>query len=112
MCDGDIRPREVHAGIQLCDRGVIPFCDLAQKDIGEDRPRELQLGTDSRDVVDGDVATEDGREVEDRAWSGRELVVRHGTVRGTEEDRLVRKLPDAAARTDRLVIDLHVRVLL
>ena len=44
MDDGDVGRRQLHAGVQLRDRRVVPLRDLAEEDVGEDRPGELQLG--------------------------------------------------------------------
>ena len=101
---------QVHARVQLRDRRVVPLRDLAEEDVGEHRAGELQLAADVRDVVDRHDRAEHGREVQDLAGRRLQLLVGHRAVGGAEEHRLVGQLPDAAARADRLVVDLHVRV--
>ena len=71
---------------------------------------ELELARHARDVVDRHDAAEHGRQVEDRSRRPLQLVVGHRPVARAEEDRLARQLLDAAARADRLVVDLDVGV--
>src|SRR5581483_373125 len=48
--------------------------------------------------------------MQDRKSGGVDLFVRHRPVGRAEENRLIADLTDPAARTDRLVIDLDVRM--
>jgi hypothetical protein len=108
MDDGDLLGRKAHRRIVLGQRGVVPLGDLPEEDVGEHLAGELELGVDSGKVVDGNHRAQDRRKVQDGS-GGRELLLgRHRSVGGPEEDRLVRELPDAPSRADRLVVDRHV----
>ncbi len=102
--------RQGGAGVQFGDGGIVPPGDLSEEDIREHGPGELQFGIHAWNVVDGHHTAEHRRKVHDLARRGEQLVVRHGTICGAEEDRLGRDLTNAAARTDRLIVDLYGRM--
>ncbi len=108
--DGDVLARKVDAGIDGLDGRVVPLRDLAEEDIGEDLAGEAEVAAHAGNVVDGDDAAQDGREVRDAEAGRRDLLVGHRAVGGAEEDRTGAELADAAARADGLIVDLHVRV--
>ena len=60
-------------------------------------------------IVAGDVGAQDRGEMQNRHAGLLELIVIHRAVGGAEIHSLVQQLADAAAGTDRLVVDLHVR---
>jgi len=95
--DRDVGGRQLHAGVQFRNRGVVPLLNLAKVDIGKDRPRELQLVCDTGNVIDGHDGAKHGRKVQDRRGRRFQLLVVHRTVGGTEEDGLIDDLLDAPA---------------
>ena len=108
--DRDAARRQGDACVDLRERRIVPLGDLAEEDVGEDRPRELDLCAQSFDVIDGHDGAEDGGEVRNRPGRLREHVVRHRLVACAEENRALEQLADAAARSDGLIVDLHGRV--
>ena len=73
-------------------------------------PLNFSSALTPRHVVDRHDGAEHGREVQDLARRRLHLLRRHRPVGRAEEHRLVGELTDAAARADRLVVDLDVRV--
>ena len=61
-------------------------------------------------VVGQHDGAHDGREVQDVARRGAQLLVGHRPVGGAEVDGLLGDLLDAAAAADRLVVEAHGRV--
>ena len=104
------RGRQLDAGVQLGDRRVVPLLDLAEEDVGEQRAGELQLAATPRQVVDRHHGAEHGGEVQDLARRRLQLVVRHRLIGRAEEHRLAGQLPDAGARSERLIVDLDARL--
>ena len=52
--------------LSLGDLGIVPLGDLAVEDVGENLARQLELaGCNALDVVDGDDAAHDGRELDE-----------------------------------------------
>ena len=88
MHDGDVGARQVHAGVQLRDRRVVPLRDLAQEDVRQQRAGELQLARHARNVVDRHDGAEHGREVQNLARRRQQLIVGHRAVGGAEEHGL------------------------
>ena len=86
------------------------FVILPRKMSARTGPVNFSSRADLGDVVDRHDAAEDRRQMEDAEAGGGDLIVRHRTVRGAEEDGAGGELADAAARADRLVVDLHVRM--
>ena len=99
------------AGIEIRDRLVVPFLDLAEVDVGEQRARELDRARrDAFDVHDRHDAADDRRKLHE---AGRLQILglqRH--VGRAEVDGLGLDLRDAAARADRLVVHADVGLLL
>jgi hypothetical protein len=98
--------------IRLRNGGIVPFLDLAEEDVREHRAGELEVGGDARQVVDRDIGAKHGRKMQNRPRRRLQLFVGHGTIGRPEKHGLVADLADAAAGSDRLVVDLHLRVLL
>src|SRR5262249_23650754 len=106
--DGDLRRRQLHAGIVGRDRRVVPGLDLLGGDLGERRSRQLQL-VDAVQVVRHGDRRGDGREVQDRSLRLR--VARTELAVGAREvDVAAREERLAGARPDALVLDRDVRV--
>ena len=72
---------------------------------------KLRSGVDARDVVDGHVRAHHGREVQNRrtvlVLEFLDLRVVHRAVAGAEIHRAFGHLLDAAAGTDRLIVELR-----
>src|SRR5207302_7602190 len=99
----DIGTRKLDALIELRDSGIVPFGDLAEIDVGEERTGQLELaGFEAFKIDDGNIAADDGRKLQQAVFF--ELFRLKGHVRCTEIDRLVLDLLDSPARTNRLVI--------
>jgi len=104
--------RKIDAGIVLGDARIVPRGDLAQVDVSDDVAREVEILIDTGDVVDRNDCAEDGRNVHRFNLGALNLLVIHGAVGGTEVDRTLGDLTDAAAGADGLIIDLDVGILL
>src|SRR6266404_2167874 len=104
----DLQVRKLRALVLRRDRRIVPLGDLAQEDAGHGLRRELQV-LHARRVVDDDHRAHHRRDVLD-AGRLQQLLAAHGSVGSAEVHRLLGDLLDAAARADRLVVDLHARV--
>ncbi len=103
MHDGDRLVGQAGPLVEIGDLLVVPFDDLAEEDVGDDRARQLELaGFDALDVEDRDDAAHDHRELGQSALL--ELLGGQRDVGGAEIDRLALDLLYAAARADRLVV--------
>src|SRR5262249_40011884 len=102
----DVGGREVDARVDLRDRRVVPLRDLAEVDVGDDRPGQLQVVRDAGKVVHDRGGRQHPRDL-DTALAGRELVGRERRVTRAEVDRARRDRRDAGARPDGAVVDLH-----
>ena len=101
--DGDFRIRQIDARIEGGNFRRIPLGDLAEVDVGGDRPGQLHLARgDAVDVDHGDDSAHDGRKLHQAFRLQFVALERH--VRRAEVDRLCLDLLDAGARADRLVI--------
>src|SRR5881394_1675524 len=109
MDDGNVGGGELHARIECGNVRVIPLRDGAGEDFSEHGASELQLRIETLDVVNGHHGAEHRGEVEDGAGRGLQLFVVHRAVGRAEEDGPVGDLLDAAAGSDRLVVDPDVR---
>src|SRR5690606_36202162 len=103
--DVDLGRRQRHAGVDRGDLRVVPGGDLAEEDVGEDRAGQAQLAAaDAFDVDHRDHAADRGRELGQAR--GGQLAAGQRLVGGAEIDGAGLDLGDAAAGTDRLVVDL------
>src|SRR5690606_41291617 len=92
-------------GVDRGYRRVVPGVDLAEEDVGENQAGQTQLtAADAFDVDHRDHAADRGRELGQAR--GGQLVAGQRLVGGAEIDGAGLDLGDAAAGTDRLVVDL------
>ena len=89
---------------------IAPLRDLSQEDAGQGGARKVQGSAEPRNIVRRHDTTQHGGEVHERRGRLLELLIGHGPVGGSEVDRAGRDLADAAARADRLVVEIDVRV--
>ena len=108
MHDDDVLRGQLNAGIDAGKTRIAPIRDLAEEDVRKDVGREPQRLRDLGQGVGGHDSTEDGRDMQHVPFDGRDRRVGHRRVRRAEIHRAVGELPDAAARADRLVVQLHV----
>ena len=100
---------QLDAGVEVLNRLVVPLLDLAEVDVGQHRAAEDQRLLDLFQIVGGDDRAHDERNMDDLAADLLRLLqlfVVHGAVGAAEVEGLGGHLLDAAARADRLVIDL------
>src|SRR5690606_38753757 len=103
--DVDFRRGQRDAGVEAGDRRIVPGIDHAQVDVGDNRSGQAQLAAaDAFDVHHRHDAA-DGRRELDEAGFG-EFIAGQRLVGGAEIDGAGLDLGDAAAGTDRLVVDL------
>ena len=87
---------QLQAGIEIGDRLVVPFLDLAEVDVGQHRAGELERARrDAFDVDDGHDAADDRRELHQAR--GLQVVGLERHVGGAEVDGLRLDLRDPAA---------------
>ena len=79
-----------------------------EKDVGQSLRRETQRLLQAFEVVSNDDRAEHCRNMHDLSRRGLEIFIAHRRIRGAKIYRLFLELLDAAARADRLVIDLNV----
>ena len=104
MHHGDGLRGQLQVLIELADRSIVPRPDLAEKDPGNGRPVEDELGgLDALDVDHHGDAAHDRRELHESIRVQVGGAQRH--VGGPEGHLLALDLPDALTRADRLVID-------
>src|SRR3984885_4836234 len=103
MHDRDCGVGQIDAGIELGDRRIVPLGDVTQEDLGDRRTVERDVTRlDAGQVQDrNDGAVDDGKLHE--AVLGA-IVRAHRLVGGAEGHGLGDDLLDAAARTDRLIV--------
>ena len=103
MDDRDLRIGELDSRVELDDRRVVPFGDLAQIDVRKHGAGQLELARlDALQVDDRHIATDDRRKLQQPIlveFLGLERHVRRSEIHG-----LVLDLLDAAAGADRLVV--------
>ena len=105
MHHGDLRIRQFHARIEFGDRHVIPLGNAAEEDAGERIAVEHEFaGFDAVDVVGRHDAADDAGKLAEPVF--RQFIGVERLVGGAEIDRTGLDLGDAAARADRLVIDV------
>jgi len=97
MDDGHIRRRQRHAWIQLRDRRVVPFLNLAEEDVSQNRSGEFQFAGHASNVVDRYDSAEHRGEVEDASACCLQLILGHRSICGAKEHRLVDDLLNTAA---------------
>src|SRR4051794_22485118 len=103
MDDDDRLRRQLRARIELLNRSIIPGLDFAKEDFGDSRTIELEVARlDAFKIDDWNVATDHGRELEEPILF--QLIERKWHVARAERHGLVLDLLDAAARTDRLIV--------
>jgi len=104
----DILVRQLHTWVKARQDRIVPFLDLAEIDVGKNRPGKPDLTRlDSGEVDHGNIADDYRRKLHQPALLQLFRLERH--VRGAEIDGLVLDLPDAAAGTDRLVVEVVAR---
>ena len=108
MRDGDRGVRQLRRRVIVLQRRVVPLRDLAQVDGGERLRRDAKL-LHAGQVPDDDHRAHHRRDVLD-AGGLLQLLVAERCVAGPEVDGPLGDLLDAAAGSDRLVVDLDVRV--
>ena len=96
----------VTPGFSFAIAGSFHFVILPRKMSARTGPVNFSSALTLGNVVDGHDGAEHRREVQDLAGRRLQLLVGHRAVGRAEEHRLVGDLPDAAARADRLVVDL------
>ena len=97
--------------VQRGDLRIVPLCDLAVEDVGEQLARQLELpGLHARDVDHRHDAAHHGRELDEAVLL--EVLALQRRIGGAEIDRLGLDLPDAAAGADRLVVQAVAGLLL
>src|SRR5205823_598584 len=105
----DLGIGKLDALIYLRDGGIVPFGDLAEIDVGEERTGQLEFaGLHAYKIDDRNIAADDGRKLQQAVFFELFRFERH--VRRTEIDRLVLDLLDTPARADRLVIHADTRL--
>ncbi len=111
MHDGDRRVRQLGVGVELLQRGVVPLLDLAHEDLGQRRAVDRELaGLDAGNVDDRHDAAHHHRELHEAVLV--ELLARTRRIGGAEGDGLGVNLLDAAAGTDRLIVQTDAGLLL
>src|SRR5450432_1289094 len=108
--DGDGHVRQLQALVQLDDLRVVPLLELAHQDLGQHIGRHLQLARlDARQVDDGHHGPHYHRELHQVRLV--QLLGLERRIRRAEVDGAFGDLFDAAARADRLVVELDLGVL-
>jgi hypothetical protein len=103
MHDRDRLLRQLGARIEFGDRRIVPGLDFTEEDSGERRAVDNQgAGLDTSDVDDRHDAAHHHRELRDAALL--QIGAGQRRVRSAERDGAGIDLLDAAARTDRLVV--------
>jgi hypothetical protein len=104
--------RQRRAAIEGGDLRVVPPLDIAKINVHQRRPVELEVTVEARQVVGQHDRPGDGGNLDDvlRAAGLFHFFLAHGRIGAGEVEGLVRDALDAAARPDRLVIDLHSRM--
>src|SRR5262249_33508505 len=101
--DGNCLLGQLETGVELGDGRVVPGLDLAQEDVGDGRTVENQrAGLDAGDVDDRHDAAHHHRELRQSVLV--EVGALQRRVGGTEGNGAGVDLLDAAAGTDRLVV--------
>jgi len=97
-------PSERWTSAIACDGRIVPLLDVAQEDLGERRPVDHEVARlDAVEVHDRNDAAHHHRELRETRLV--ELLARQRRVGGAESHGLGLDLLDAAARTDRLVVE-------
>src|SRR5271165_5532114 len=112
MAYDDVLRRDRRARIQRLDLVVIPLGYFARVNVCDYRTRQAQSAGEAREVVRDHDRAHHAREVQDFSWRIAQLLIGHRRVTRTDIDGAIRKHPDAAAGTDRLVVELDTRIFL
>src|SRR5207249_3324973 len=110
MHDDNVIGREARSLVCASDQRIVPLGHLAKVNARQGLRCKVQRCGDSGKVVGGNDGTEHGREMKDGAavfvLESFGLIVIHGAIGGAEIDGTLGDLLNAAARTDRLIVDL------
>src|SRR5262249_38684327 len=101
---------QIDIRVGILDFRIIPLRDLAKEDAGERFRREVQFLADAWNVIYSDVGTEDRQEMTDLVLRLTELLIRHRAIGGAKIDGTLQKLANATSGTNRLVINLNIRM--
>ena len=110
MHHDDILVGKSYSRIGGGDGFVIPVGDLAQKDSSQHLGCKFQLPGHAGYVVSGNIGTQHRRCVQNLDLCLFQLVIRHGAIAGAKVDRTGDHLSDSPAASNRLVIDLDIRM--
>src|SRR6185295_3271580 len=110
MNNYDLGRRQIHARICGSDLWIVPVLDVAEENSRDRFGSEPEFGCDAGQVVSNHVSAEHGWDVKDLALRGFEIVILHRGVRSSKVNCALGYLLDAAAGTDRLIVELQVRV--
>ena len=108
MHHDDILIGQRHAWIDARETRVIPLRDFAEEDVREHVRAEAHRLRHIRQVIRCDDRAEHRGNVQDVATDRGDRRIAHRRVGAAEVDRAIRELPDAAARSDRLIVQLHI----
>src|SRR5258706_12568630 len=100
--------RQLHSRVESRQDRIVPFLDLAEIDVCENRTGKLDLTRlDSGEVDHGNIAAYHRRKLYEAALFQLFRLERH--VRGAKIDGLVLDLPDAAAGAHGLEVEVVAR---
>ena len=112
--NGLIRKGSTRIGLRNC--WIVPGRDFPKVDASNNIGCELKFPFKSWNIVSGNDSAQHGREVKHSCspllLEGRDLLVFHWPVAGSEVNRSSGYLRDSATAADGLVIDLNFRMLL
>ena len=104
----DLNRRQRDAFVQPRNGRIVPVGDPSQEDIGQHGAAELQIRGHAGHVVNRHDRPDNRRQMHDASGRGEQLLLGHRRVGCAEEDELVGQLPDAPARSNRLIRELDI----
>src|SRR5262249_6793611 len=109
---GNIVMGQAQMRIDRLEARVIPGCDLAEKDVHIHIPCELQITSQSVQIVGQDNTASHYRKQLHTACDCRHLFIAHCRITGAEIHHSSHKLLDTLTTPDGFIAELHVRMLL
>src|SRR2546422_3117734 len=108
MDHSNVCRRQIHISVVSLDSLVVPFCDLAEKNVCDDVARKTQWPRHTLKVVGQNHCAQYGGNVKKLTGRGLQISIGHRRVRRAKVNRLRLNLLDPAARANRLIIDTYV----
>src|SRR5579883_703720 len=110
--DEDLLVRKLLAWVASNNLRIVPILDLTKEDVREDRAGESKSAADTFNIVRNCNGSNDGRQMDHRAFGSALLIGIHRRIAASKVDRTIDQIIDTGTRADTLIINAGPRLLL